>query len=190
MSKLQQKQAVVSLCLQTYAAKNKGDYELNGSTIMSEALSDTDKASIRESLFKMSRAGEISYKPDFIANKLNDDSELKKYISGLLNNHLRKTPEFNGGAKYKAKNPGSRAHVGDAKLTALKRLASTMTQGQEGWDDVMSEIVKRKAEIEASKAKPRDSRPRCAPTAACGAIAPPTARAMPPRTCACRPPPG
>lgn len=133
---------------------NRGvDYELNGPTPIAEVLSDKDKAEVRDALFTMFRNGDVSVSESFAETKLNDDSELKKYISGLVNNWIRKAPEFNSSHKYQAKNPGSRAHVGDEQLKEMMKLASQIGQGNDGYEEVMQAITERKAEIEATKAK-------------------------------------
>ena len=59
------------------------------------------------------------------------DTELKSYVSGLLNNWLRKDKRLNGGTAYVAKNPGSRAGSGDAQLKAMRALLSTLTDESE-----------------------------------------------------------
>ena len=58
------------------------------------------------------------------------DAELKKYVVGLVNNWIRKAPEFNSGNTYQAKNPGSRTGSSDPKLKALKTLLSTVSEDQ------------------------------------------------------------
>jgi len=58
--------------------------------------------------------------------KFKDVASLRKhYVSGLLNNWIRKAPELNGGVKYEAKNPGSRTK--DPTLQALKAIVAQFT---------------------------------------------------------------
>ena len=90
---------------------------------------------------------------NFRETKLNDDSELKKYISGLVNNWIRKAKEFNSGETYQAKNPGTRKFSGDAQLKALKALAQQQAGNEEAQREIADAIVARKAQIEAEKAK-------------------------------------
>lgn len=129
---------------------NRGvDYELNGPTPISEVLNSDDKSKVRDILFTMFRNGEVQYKPEF-QSKVNDDSELKKYISGLVNNWIRKAKEFNSGETYKAKNPGSRAGTGDDQVREMKKLLS-VTQDQDARAAIQSAIDTRVAALKAEK---------------------------------------
>ena len=51
-----------------------------------------------------------------------EDDLMKKYVPGLLNNWLRKDTRLNGGDKYQAKNPGSRAGSGDEQIREMNKL--------------------------------------------------------------------
>lgn len=104
-------------------------YELDGETPVSAVLNSDDKTKVRAILFASFRAGKIDYKASF-APKVADDKELKEYISGLVNNWIRKAPEFNGGATYQAKNPGSRAGSGDEMVREMKKLLSVTTDAE------------------------------------------------------------
>ena len=149
---MNQRQATVTAILATLQARDF-EYELNGSTAVSEVLTDTDKASIRETLFSQFRDGTISYKETF-QSKVDDDSYLKKYISGLLNNWIRKAKEFNSGAAYVAKNPGSRAHSSDEQMRELKKLFTQVTTAgdEEAIESVKAAIEQRKSEIKPKSA--------------------------------------
>lgn len=149
---LNQKQATCGALIQVLADRGV-DYEINGPTPISEVLNDKDKQTVRDQLFQQFREGEVSMSDKFRDEKLNDDSELKKYISGLVNNWIRKNKEFNCGQVYQIKNPGSRAHVGDEQLKELMKLATQIGTGNDGYEDVMQAIKQRKDEIAASKAK-------------------------------------
>ena len=72
---------------------------------------------------------------------------MKKYVSGLVNNWVRKNKEFNCGNTYAAKNPGSRAGSTDPQMKALKTLLSQL-----GEDDATA-IAEVKSAIEARKAE-------------------------------------
>ena len=106
------------------------------------------------SLFTMFRNGDVTYKAEF-QTKVDDDSELKKYISGLVNNWIRKNKEFNCGNAYVAKNPGSRQYVKDEQLKELGKLMQQVTASgdPESIQAVGKAIADRKAEIAAEKAK-------------------------------------
>ena len=81
-----------------------------------------------------------------------NDTDLKSYVSGLLSNWLRKDTRLNGGLKYQAKNPGSRAGSSDPQLKAMMTLFSTLTDESEK-KEVMTYIEARKAELNVAKVK-------------------------------------
>jgi hypothetical protein len=56
---------------------------------------------------------------------IGNGSELRKYVVGLINNWVRKAPEFNHGGKYIPTQPGSRSS--DETLKALRTLAKTVS---------------------------------------------------------------
>ncbi len=84
--------------------------------------------------------------------KYNTIELMRGYVNGLLSNWLRKDTRLNGGGKYVAKNPGSRAGQGDEVLKNLKALRGTLTDASHiaACD---AEIVKRTAEVQAAKTK-------------------------------------
>ena len=121
------------------------NYELNGPKTIASVLTDKMRAETREALFVMFRSGEVSYSSDF-QSKVDDDVELKKYISGLVNNWIRKAPEFNSDTKYQAKNPGSRAGSGDGQIREMKKLLTLITDADQK-KVIQAEIESRQAEI-------------------------------------------
>lgn len=150
--KVNQRTACVNTILSVL--KDHGiNYVLNGEIPVSEVLTDSMKAQVREILFTEFRQGNIEYKSSF-QSKVDDDSELKKYISGLVNNWIRKTREFNGGHKYEAKNPGSRAGSTDEKVKEMRKLLSITTDPtakamiQQAIDERVSELRAQKNEVE------------------------------------------
>lgn len=155
MSQMNQKQATVSTILAVLAERGV-NYELNGSTPIGDVLTEGDRANVREAMFAMFRDGSVGFKDEATAAKYEDDAELKKYISGLVNNWIRKEKTFNCGKAYVIKNPGSRAHVGDEQLKELMKLATQIGTGNEGYEDVMQAITARKNEIAAEKSKAVD----------------------------------
>lgn len=82
-----------------------------------------------------------------------DDKQLRQYCSSLQSNWIRKDKRLNGGVKYEAKNPGSRAGSGDESVKAMKTLLKTLTPGTEDYTDVETHLNARLAEISASKVK-------------------------------------
>lgn len=149
---MNQKEATVSTILAVLEERGVS-FELNGETTISEVLTDADKSSVREALFAMFRNGDIGFKDEATTEKYESDSELKKYVSGLVNNHIRKHKSFNSGQAYKAKNPGSRAGAGDAQLKALKQLLTQYDAESDDYDEICKAIDTRTAEIASEKAK-------------------------------------
>lgn len=146
--KVNQRQATVNTILAVLSERGV-DYELNGPTPISEVLTDSDKSKVREILFTQFKQGQIQYKSTF-QSKVDDDSELKKYISGLVNNWIRKAKEFNAGETYKAKNPGSRAGSQDAEVKEMRKLLSVTTD-PESRALIQEAIDSRVAELKAHK---------------------------------------
>lgn len=150
MSKVNQRTAVINVVIATLSARGV-NYELNGSTPVSSHLTEKDKENVRETLFTMFRGGQIELSAE-ASEKFSDDAKLKTYISGLVNNWLRKAPELNAGMKYQAKAPGSRAGAGDVQVREMKKLLNA-TQDEATKTVIQSEIDARLGEIKAAKNK-------------------------------------
>ena len=146
-----QKEAVVSAILGVLAERNV-EYTLGGEVVVSDILTSEDKSEVRACLFTQFKAEEIDLKAESKAKYMGDDKELKKYVSGLLNNWVRKLPDFNAGSAYKAKNPGSRAGNSDDQIKALRALLTQTTDAGE-IEQINTAIDKRQAEIAVEKAK-------------------------------------
>ena len=116
---------------------------MNGETPISSVLNPDDKKNIRSILFTMFQQGKVDFKD---TSKLSDTKYMTDYISGLVNNWIRKAPEFNGSVKYEAKNPGSRAGSGDEQIKEMRKLLSTVTD-QATKDLIQSHIDARAAEL-------------------------------------------
>lgn len=119
-----------------------------------ETLTTEMRSEVRETLFSQFRNGDISYSEEFAATKLNDDSELKKYVAGLLSNWLKKDRRLNGDTKYQIQNPGSRAGQGDDQVKALRQLIKQLssTGNTDGLAEAKEALVARQAELAAAKA--------------------------------------
>jgi hypothetical protein len=122
---MNQRQATVNTILSVLNDRGV-EYELNGPISMAETLNADDKTKIRSIMFTLFRAGKVDYRADFQA-KVDDDKALKEYVSGLVNNWIRKAPEFNSDTTYKAKNPGSRQGSQDEQIKAMKGLLAITT---------------------------------------------------------------
>jgi hypothetical protein len=112
---------------------------------VSETITPEQRKQVNMILFEGFRASEIALDREFT------DAELKQYCSGLTSNWLRKDTRLNGGSKYIAKNPGSRAGSSDAQLKAIRALKSTLTPDHADYEEVCQAEATRIAEITAAK---------------------------------------
>jgi hypothetical protein len=124
-----------------------------GETSFSNAvsLSKDEFAQVVEQVTDGIESGEVDFSDEAKA-KYDSRDKIRKYVVGMVKNHIRKDKRLNGGTKYEAKNPGSRAGSGDEQLKNLKALLSTLTS-EEDKEAVQAEIDARKAQLQASKAK-------------------------------------
>jgi predicted acyltransferase (DUF342 family) len=85
-SKVSQKDAVFNFVTEALAADGtiKGENEKLKDLVTKEV-----RKSVRQKLFGAIKAGEVRLAKEC------DDSKLKKYCSGLINNWLKKDPRFN-----------------------------------------------------------------------------------------------
>lgn len=141
---MNQRQATVSTILAVLEERGVS-YELNGETPISEVLTDKDRALVRDTLFAMFRAGQVEMAEESKA-KYSDDKDLKNYVSGLVNNWIRKAPEFNNNSKYVAKNPGSRQGSSDEMIKEMRKLLS-QTQDPTKRQLIQNAIAQRQEEI-------------------------------------------
>jgi hypothetical protein len=140
-----QRQATVETIISVYEEHTGKEYELNGEVIMNDVFTKEMKQEAREYLVDNFQAGNIQYRPEFQC-KVDDNSEINKYVNGLINNWLRKAKELNGGEAYEPKNPGSRAGSGDPQIRELKKLL-TKVKGTAHETKVQAAIESRLEEI-------------------------------------------
>lgn len=141
---MNQRQATVSTLLAVLEERGV-EYELNGETPISEVLTSADKKSTQDALVAMFRSEQIDMNQESKA-KYAGDKELRGYVSGLINNWVRKAPEFNGGEKYTAKNPGSRTGSGDEQIKEMRKLLG-VTQDSVAKQAIQSAIDARLEEL-------------------------------------------
>lgn len=106
--------------------------------------SSEERKQINAILFEGFKSGKVEMDVD------KTDSDLKGYVSGLTSNWLRKDTRLNGGVKYAAKNPGSRAGSTDPQLKAMQSLLSSLETETER-AEVQGYIDARIAELSATK---------------------------------------
>lgn len=146
MSQLSQREAVFSAVCQVTGQE---------SFDTAVTLSDDQRSSVISILCEGFKDGSV-FLADTESNKekLSNNSEMRKYVSGLVSNWLRKDPNLNGGTKHTIKNPGSRAGQGDEQIKNLKALRTLfVSQGETAKIAVIdAAIEKRNAEIAAERA--------------------------------------
>ena len=109
------------------------------------AISKEQRAQVNAILFEGVRSGAIQCETEYT------DSDLKTYVSGLQSNWLRKDKRLNGGVKYEAKNPGSRAGSTDATLKAMRALIQQPGLTDDDKAEIQMHIDERVAQINATK---------------------------------------
>lgn len=83
-SKLSQKNAVYNFVTEALGSANKPE-----GTKLKELVTKEVRKVVRLRLFAAVKSGEVKLSKQY------DDSKLKKYCSGLINNWLKKDPRFN-----------------------------------------------------------------------------------------------
>jgi hypothetical protein len=121
------------------------EYELGGETPIKSVLSKKDLETVNALIFAGFRKGEIEMSAD-AKSKYSDDKKMETYVSSLINNWVRKAPEFNNDSVYAAKNPGSRKGSGDEQVKTMKALLGQTTDAGHR-QLIQAEIDKRIAEI-------------------------------------------
>ena len=143
-----QKEAVINAVMSVFP-----DYELGGETILKSLMSRDQRNEIVNIVFEGFQAGEVQLNQDAKANE--SEEELLKYTKSLIDNWVRKHPEFNAmfpesGGVYRAKNPGSRAGSNDEQIRELRKLKKT-TDDPTVIAEIDEAIALRQAEIKPAK---------------------------------------
>jgi hypothetical protein len=99
---------------------------------------------IRNNIFDGIVNGTISF------NGVNyTDEQIKRYVSGMISNHFRKAKELNGGEQYAPQINRSR----DEQVIELTKFLSTLQEGTDDYNVVLSALNNRKAELAKAKAE-------------------------------------
>lgn len=120
-----QKQAVTNAVLSLFP-----NYEMGGEVKLSEVLNKESKDKIKAIVFAGFQANEVVLSADATEKYSDNEKGLQKYSNGLVDNWIRKNPDFNSGEKYEIKNKGSRAGSGDETVRALRALKKTTTDSE------------------------------------------------------------
>lgn len=110
-------------------------------------ITKEQRAQVNMILFEGIRNGSIEMDTE------KTDADLKQYVSGLISNWIRKDVRLNGGVKYAAKSPGSRAGSTDPQLKALRVLISKPGLTDTEKAEIQVYIDTRLSELSASKMK-------------------------------------
>jgi len=129
--------------------ENGIDYELNGEINVKSVLNPDMLTEIRSQILIGFQNNEISMTDKAKANNPTD-KHMKSYVSGLVNNWIRKYKPFNNGVKYKIKNPGSRSGSGDEQVREMRKLLKTI-QDTETRTKIQDAIDSRIAEIKPTE---------------------------------------
>ena len=162
---MKQREAVFKATVESLA--ERGVNFIPGETIIHDHADANLRKSITDKLTTLFLEGAVDLK-ETASNqkKLQDPKELRKYIAGLITNWHNKDPQLNAGAKYEAKNPGSRTASGDDSIKEMKQLLKYLesTGDEEGAARVSQAIETRKQEIAAESPKSVASLPAIDPT--------------------------
>lgn len=134
MSQVTQKEAVYQAVCNVTGFNGEGVCE----------ITSEQRKQVNAILFEGFKSGKIQIET------MPDDAALKGYVSGLQSNWLRKDTRLNGGMKYTAKNPGSRAGSSDPSLKAMRALLSTVKTDAER-AEIQGFIDQRVSELSISK---------------------------------------
>lgn len=115
---MKQSDAVFAAISNVFAQNN---LSIEGS--VKDQLTKTLKEQVCAIVVEGFKSGKVDLSDEARA-KFDTDQKLKSYTNGMITNWVNKDKRLNGGVKYEAKNPGSRAGAGDAQLKALKALMS------------------------------------------------------------------
>lgn len=73
-----------------------------------------------------------------------DLTAVKRYVNGMIDNHLRKSKILNGGSTYKPSRKGSKR---DPQLRELNKLLKTFEPGSDNYNNVQASINARNNQI-------------------------------------------
>lgn len=147
MSKLTQHEAVVQVTQAHF-----GDRFAPGSDVK-EISTKADKHAIAAKIAEMIIEGTVELS-DGARAKYGESVEVltSKYVVGMVTNWFNKSTQLNGGVKYQAKNPGSRAGNGDVQIKEMRVLRKQLAElgNEEGVARVDAAIAERLAELNAT----------------------------------------
>lgn len=121
-----------------------GDDFTQGSTVVGDVITPEQKAEVREIVFNGILNGDVAFK-----GSLEDEALVRRYVSGMVDNHFRKSRLLNGGSVYKPSATGTKR---DPQLKELNKLLKTLTPGSEDFVKVQEHIETRTSQLAEERA--------------------------------------
>jgi hypothetical protein len=149
---MKQREAVYSSTTEVLA--HKGIEFMPAVTDVRDVVTTEIRKEVADRVVNLFKSGQVEFKgTDANQAKLSDEKLLRNYVTGLITNWFNKDPQLNGGSKYQAKNPGSRAGSGDPQLKEMRILKKHLetTGNTDGVARVEQAIQARISEIQAEK---------------------------------------
>lgn len=113
-------------------------------------ISSEERAQVIEMVTAWIESGDCDFSAKAHA-KYPDTQAKRGYVSGMVSNWYRKSPELNGGVKYTPKNPGSRVGSQDEEVKNLRLLLKSGQLDEDGAKLVQERIDQRIAQINAER---------------------------------------
>lgn len=119
-------------------------------TDVATVLTKQEKIQVRETVFNNILNGAIKY-----SKSTKDIDSVRRYVNGMVDNHIRKAKELNGNVIYQSKNPGSGRGRRDPQLTALASLLKQYSPGTSEYQDIQKTITCREQELSDQRTEAR-----------------------------------
>lgn len=151
---MKQREAVYQVTTEVLASKG---IEFMPTVTDVRDLANSDiRSEITSKIVTLFQEGQVEFKStESNQEKLSDPKKLRSYVTGLITNWFNKDPQLNGGAKYEAKNPGSRQGSGDPQMKELRLLRKQLVANGSSPDSIArvdQAIADRAAELKAESA--------------------------------------
>lgn len=109
-----------------------------------DQLTDDQLKTIKSNIVSGIIAGSVDFKKE-----TTDEKEISRYVSGMVSNHLRKAKELNGNQTYSPQSTGRGSR--DPQISELNKLLKTYNEGSEEYNQIVTAIESRKAELNAER---------------------------------------
>jgi hypothetical protein len=136
---ISQKQSVVNAVTTTL-----GTRYVSTSAVKS-ILTKEELAAVRSLVLADIQAGNVAIGKNY------DINQLRRYVNGMVDNHLRKAKELNGGTTYHTTGTRKAKTPKDPQLNALKKLAKTLKSDNPEFTKVQAAISARESELNISQ---------------------------------------